>query len=620
MKQKLICFVSFILIFGLLTSTTSIKTEAASKPITVILDGAKINFDVKPVMKNNRVMVPYRALLEAMGAKVYWHKSSGTIRSTREGESIQLTLFSKTAYVNGKKVSLDVPATIIDGRTLVPLRFISENLNGKVYWNSSQQSVTILIDGQVASDGDIQIFLNDKKISLNSEPIVVDSRTYIPFESFVNQMDEKPIWIRNGNEILIEMVGASITSYIGKSGAMINGETIPTSDYPIEKNGSVYATPRYITDVLGGSYYTSNNEVYLNIKHSEPKNGFLKIEQTTIVTPKNVPSASLSGERRMLVSDNPENLTHDNVPYDSITLWDDFVNSDKGSIEHRVHGWHMNSLGKKVRIGITIENKSKTNDIEVSGLEGIVRKSSPSWQIYDVGLPIAEAVLRDNLSPIRMNNSVVKAGSTDLVQTMELNHKQLIGFLSDFSVKKASGTGDMDYVVRVVLSQSDIDLTKIKLTHIEMNRIKSHPRGIWAASQLQTELPTYQVGSEEVAFSISNGKTDDLMTAETSLGNNRGAVRNPGHYGATYKVKIPLENYTGTTKTVRVRLSARGGTYNGAIKVLNQVYLVPNLKPATEVANVIDYKVEKTHDVLELEIMHSGGASLPLAIDVLTID
>jgi hypothetical protein len=618
LKKKVIYVISLMVVLSLIVSPLANTVSAQTNPITVILDGKKINFDVKPVLKNNRVMVPYRALLEAMGAKVYWNKESGTIRSTREDESVQFTLYSKVAYVNGKKVNLDTAPTIEKGRALVPLRFISENFNGKVTWSNSQQKVTIDMDGQVANEEDLKIILNNKELSL--KPIVIDKQTYIPFEPFVNQMEENPIWIRNGNEILIEMVGASVVSYIGKTGARMNGEPIPTSGYPVEKNGEIYVPFRYVTDVLGGSFFVTKNEIYYNINHTDHKKDFLEVKQEQIIVPKNVPSASLNGERRLLVSDNPENLTHDNVPYDSITLWDDSVFEDKEEIEHRVHGWHLNSLGDKIRLGITIENKSATNDIKVDELEGIVRKSSSSWQNYDVGLPIAEAVLNENLSPINMTNPIIKAGETEIIQTMELNHKQLIGFLSDFSVKKNSGTGELDYVVRVVLTQSDIDLTKIKLSHIEMNRVKSHPRGIWSASQVKAEFPVYQVGSEEVAYSISNGKTDDLMTAETSLGNNRGAVRNPGHYGATYKVVIPLENYTGTTKTVRVRLSARGGSYNGAIKVLDEVYLVPNLQPATEVVHVIDYPVTKTSDVLELELMHSGGASLPIAIDLVTID
>lgn len=617
MKKIIAYGLSFILTLSLF-STTTMNTEAAKKPITVILDGVKVNFDVEPELKDYRVMVPYRALLEAMGATVYWNKKSGTIRSTRDGETVQLTLFSKTAYVNGKKVKLDTPATISKGRTLVPLRFISENFNGLVTWNKAQQKVTISMDGQLVKESKAQIYLNNKKLSLT--PIQIEKTTYIPFEAFIHQMDENTYWNRYGDEINVEVDGARIIAFIDQQEVYINDEVITTKGYPIERNGTVYVPASYITELIDGTLQTSGNNIYYNLTHSGYRKDLLKIEQDYITVPKNVPSAELVGERRLLLSDNPENLTPAAIPFDIVTLWDDSVVSEKPSIDHRVHGWHVNNLGKRVQLGITIENRSTTNTIEVSDLEGIVRRKTSGMSSYDVGMPIAKAVLNDDLSPIRMNNRVVKSNTTETIQFMDISNKQLIGFLSEFSVKKVSGTGDLDYIVRVVLAKDNTDLKSIKLPPLQMNLVESHPRGTWESSEIQTKLPTYVVGSDEVAYSISNGQTDNLMRTDTSLGNKNGAIRNPGHFGATYKVIIPIQNDTGTTKTVRVRLGARGGTYNGTIKVLNEVYIIPYLRPFTEVANVIDYKVDKNQDELELEIMHSGGASMPLAIDLITID
>lgn len=618
MKKVITYLLIFVLTISLFSATTATSVEAAKKPITVFLDGKKLNFDVKPELKNNSVMVPYRTLLEAMGAKVYWNKKSGTIRSTRDGETVQLTLFSKDAFVNGKKVKLNTPATISKGRTLVPLRFISENFNGIVKWNQSEQKVTISMDGQLVEESKAHVYLLNKKLSLT--PIEIDKTTYIPLKDFILQMDEQTYWSQYGEEINIELADVRIIAFVGHSEAYINDEAIQTRGYPIEKNGTVYVPVDYITELIDGTYQTVGNSIYYNITHSAYRKDLLKIEHDTIVAPKNVPEAKFVGERRLLLSDNPENLTREAIPFEIATLWDDSVISEKTSIDHRVHGWHVNHLGKRIKLGITIENRSNNNTIEVEGLEGITRRKTNGMGSYDVGLPIAKAVISGELSPIRMNNRVVKPNEIETIQYMDMNNKQLIGFLSDFKVIKVSGTGDLDYIVRVVMSQDGSDLESIQLPPLQMNLVESHPRGTWPSSEIEAELPTYHVGSAESAYSISNGKTDNLMRTDNSLGHHEGTIRNPGHFGTTYKVIIPIQNDTGITKTVRVRLSARGGTYNGALKVLDKVYIVPYLRPFIEVANVIDYKVEKNQDVLELEIMHSGGASLPLAIDLITLD
>lgn len=157
------------------------------------------------------------------------------------------------------------------------------------------------------------------------------------------------------------------------------------------------------------------------------------------------------------------------------------------------------------------------------------------------------------------------------------------------------------------------------LTLRQLDETARHPRGVWNSSQLKAELPPYEVGSDETAYQISNGATDNLMSAENGLGNQTQMIKNPGHFGASYIVKIPIINKTGDSKTVRVRVGARGGIYNGAVKVDGKVYLIPTLTPMTEVANIFDYVSEKENGMVELEIMHAGGSALPLAIDLITV-
>ncbi|WNS45891.1 CotH kinase family protein [Paenibacillus sp. MMS20-IR301] len=116
---------------------------AGSKGISVMLNGTAVNFqDQQPVNKDGRVLVPVSAIFSALGAEVTWDQTTRKITAVKGSTTITMTIGSKTAYINGQALTLDVPAQIIGNRTLVPVRFISEGLDLDVLWNAVTQTVT----------------------------------------------------------------------------------------------------------------------------------------------------------------------------------------------------------------------------------------------------------------------------------------------------------------------------------------------------------------------------------------------------------------------------------------------------------------------------------------------
>lgn len=121
-------------------------TAQAAKAITITVDGVQLKTDQPPAMIQGRVMLPLRAIFEALGASVNWDSKNQTVTGYKEDTTVVLKMKSKVATINGKSVTLDVPAQILRGRTMVPVRFVSEALGQDVDWNSVNQTVTIQSD------------------------------------------------------------------------------------------------------------------------------------------------------------------------------------------------------------------------------------------------------------------------------------------------------------------------------------------------------------------------------------------------------------------------------------------------------------------------------------------
>lgn len=111
--------------------------------IQVYIGGEKQSYEQPPVNSNGNVLVPLRAIFESLGATVEWDSSTQTVTATREGRTVVLTIGSKTAYINGVAVTLSAEPQLVNGYTMVPVRFVSEAFGGEVEWNGEASSVVV---------------------------------------------------------------------------------------------------------------------------------------------------------------------------------------------------------------------------------------------------------------------------------------------------------------------------------------------------------------------------------------------------------------------------------------------------------------------------------------------
>ncbi len=139
---------------------------------SVISNKAKFKFDTPPVIKGSRTLVPVRAITEGFGAELSYDQESQTVTITKGETTIELTLDSTVAIVNGEEVIMDTNAGITNNRTYVPLRFIIEIFKLKVEWDEETETIEIGDDAdsdQTTTEGAITVDeTTDESVSTDS--------------------------------------------------------------------------------------------------------------------------------------------------------------------------------------------------------------------------------------------------------------------------------------------------------------------------------------------------------------------------------------------------------------------------------------------------------------------
>ena len=126
---------------------TVIILQIGNKNFTV--NGETRTLDSPPIIKNNRTLLPIRAVVEALGGTVGWDATERKVTITLSSTTIELWIGKSTAKVNGVNTPIDptnskVVPEIINSRTMLPLRFVTENLGCTVEWDPKTRTITIV--------------------------------------------------------------------------------------------------------------------------------------------------------------------------------------------------------------------------------------------------------------------------------------------------------------------------------------------------------------------------------------------------------------------------------------------------------------------------------------------
>jgi len=111
--------------------------------VKVFVDNQPVYFDQPAVIVAGRVLVPLRGVFERLGAIVAWDPTTETVLAQRGDTRIALRIGAPQATINGQAALMDVPALLVGGRTMVPLRFLSQALGAQVSWDAAAATVTV---------------------------------------------------------------------------------------------------------------------------------------------------------------------------------------------------------------------------------------------------------------------------------------------------------------------------------------------------------------------------------------------------------------------------------------------------------------------------------------------
>lgn len=236
MKKALLTTVAAVI-------AVSSLAAAAENDITVTVNGSNVAFDQPPVIDNDRTLVPMRAIFEALGAEVNWNGETRTVTSTKGEMKISLAIDGDKMQVGEKEVTLDVPAKIINDRTMVPVRAVSEALKCNVEWDGEVRQVIITSEEASATPEE----------TAEPESTEVPTATDLPNESATPEIEKfsKPIKTDIADGVNIFDIAwivpkTEITPTDGKEKA---NEKLCSTDYiPVNGGKSYYA-----------SYYDVNN-------------------------------------------------------------------------------------------------------------------------------------------------------------------------------------------------------------------------------------------------------------------------------------------------------------------------------------------------------------------------
>ncbi len=441
-KNKLIAFWGSMLLMVSFFSPCALGEERSmSAPeeqagvhsdIKILINDKFLECDQAPVLVENRTLVPMRAIFEALGATVEWNEETKTVTARREAETMSLTIGIDSLIINDETRKLDVPAQLVNNRTMIPVRAVSEAFDCSVKWNGHKRYVMIRPNNQTPYR--IEVLDSDNNVIANAD---FDSNGLLT-EMAGEMKWLAPVYVNlNGNtfEELNDLYrgyrndGYKVKFLYG-GGHITSISFVPTK----EEGEESYANYAYENDVYICRWGTQNEK-----KYTYPEKNICKIGDDLYINGK-----FLEGDRYIF---NELGLVEEYKYWDSGIWSDKYFYNEYGDLE-------------KVEIGGGLHRelcyKYDENGKLKSAYEVTPTTVVSAWWRPPISYRYQE-IFPDTEQSSATDNTIIKSGTCgeNLTWTLDGSGTLII-----------SGTGEMEY--NIFTMWVDADTTKkIKTVIIE---------------------------------------------------------------------------------------------------------------------------------------------------------
>lgn len=244
-KLRNTCIVSAVALATILpgqASATAISKDGIQikNNVSITINGETISVYDPILNKSDFLLLPMRALYEAIGANVEWNKDTLTASATRNGKLVDLTIDSMNALVDGEEVAMDVAPFMYKDRTYMPLRFVSENFDGTVNWDPDTQSVDITLSDETPEqpqENPYILHINNHRIVMKDPIVMKQSRSYIPANYIYEYLDDSTgMWLPD-NSFELQIAGMSFVFKDNSNQVLVNNEVVTLEEVPLFKKG-----------------------------------------------------------------------------------------------------------------------------------------------------------------------------------------------------------------------------------------------------------------------------------------------------------------------------------------------------------------------------------------------
>ena len=252
----------------ILTSSKSFNDIAIEKgyrptpPVKVMLDGKEIKTSANAFLENGRVLVPMRSIFQELGATLRWEAATSSITATKNSDIVQLKIGSKQATINGRSTILEVAPKIYQSVTFVPTRFVSESLRINVKWDNSNRTV-ILTTPKAPSKTSVSVAVNSNK--LTETGYLTEGRSFIPVSGVFTSLGASVSFDGTTSTLTVTKGGNVLVLKANSKQATLNGQSITLSAESKIDKGRFYAPTASVIQALNGTTMFDSKTNTVNI-------------------------------------------------------------------------------------------------------------------------------------------------------------------------------------------------------------------------------------------------------------------------------------------------------------------------------------------------------------------